>query len=316
MKKILLALILVIATAGAVLYVFPATLMASLQLIGQTVAGLSSKQLEVADLSIHYYEGGPQDGETIVMVHGFGADKNNWLQFARHFTQRYHVIALDLPGFGESSKPHASYDVGTQVERIAAFTQALGIKRLHIIGNSMGGHIAALYAARYPQQVASAALLDNAGIDAPHESELYQRIEQGKPNPLVVNRVQEFDQLIDFVFYQAPPLPERLKHYMAEQAIANSSMNQQIFQQLRDRYIPLEPELGKIEAPTLVLWGDHDRVLDVSSIEVMQPLLKHPSVVVMKDCGHVPMLERPDETAGHYQAFLDKVAQSTAKPST
>lgn len=317
MKKILLALILTIAAASAVLYVFPATLMASIQLLGQTVAGLSSKQLEVADLSIHYYEGGPKDGETILMVHGFGADKNNWLQFARFFTKRYHVIALDLPGFGESSKPPASYDVGTQAERIAAFTQALGIKRLHIIGNSMGGHIAALYAARYPQQVASVALLDNAGIDAPQKSELYRRIEQGKPNPLVVNNAQQFEQLIDFVFYKAPALPERLKHYMAEQAIANSAMNTQIFSQLRERYIPLEPELPKIEAPTLLLWGDHDRVLDVSSIKVMQPLLKHPSVVVMKDCGHVPMIERPEETAGHYQAFLDKTAKlEAAKPTS
>ncbi|MFI8479009.1 alpha/beta fold hydrolase [Pseudomonas sp. NPDC078700] len=316
MKKILLALILVIAAAGTVLYVFPATLMASIQLIGQTVAGLSSKQLEVADLSIHYYEGGPKDGETILMVHGFGADKNNWLQFARYFTKRYHVIALDLPGFGDSSKPPASYDVGTQAERIAAFTQALGIKRLHIIGNSMGGQIAALYGARYPHQVASVALLDNAGIDAPHESELYRLIEQDKPNPLVVKTPQQFDQLIDFVFYKAPTLPERLKTYMAEQAIASSGLNEQIFSQLRDRYIPLEPELPKIEAPTLLLWGDQDRVLDVSSIKVMQPLLKHPSVVVMKDCGHVPMVERPAETAEHYQAFLDTVAQTLSKHKT
>lgn len=311
MKKLLLALIITLCGAAGVLYVFPATLMASIQLVGKSVAGLSSKQIEVADLSIHYYEGGPSDGETILMVHGFGADKDNWLQFARFFTERYHVIALDLPGFGESSKPNASYDVGTQVERIAAFTQALGIKRLHIIGNSMGGHISALYAARYPKQVASAALLDNAGIAAPHKSELYQLIEQGKSNPLVVKTPEQFNQLIDFVFYKAPPIPERLKHYLAEQAIADSANNQRIFSQLVERYIPLEPELSKIEAPTLLLWGDQDRVLDVSSIKVMQPLLQHPSVVIMKDCGHVPMIERASETAEHYQAFLDQVAQTT-----
>ena len=89
----------------------------------------------------------------------------------------------------------------------------------------------------------------------------------------------------------------------------------QIFSQLRDRYIPLEPELPKITAPTLLLWGDRDRVLDVSSIDVMKPLLKHPSVVILQDCGHVPMIERPEESARDYLAFLDqaKAERSAAR---
>ena len=57
----------------------------------------------------------------------------------------------------------------------------------------------------------------------------------------------------------------------------------------------------------LLLWGDQDQILDVSSIKVMQPLLKQPSVVIMQACGHLPMIERPEETAEHYQAFLDSV---------
>ena len=83
--------------------------------------------------------------------------------------------------------------------------------------------------------------------------------------------------------------------------------NQKIFSQLRERYIPLEPELAKIQVPTLLLWGDQDQILDVSSIKVMQPLLKQPSVVIMQACGHLPMIERPEETAEHYQTFLDSV---------
>ncbi|MCY1312111.1 hypothetical protein D9M70_625030 [compost metagenome] len=82
-----------------------------------------------------------------------------------------------------------------------------------------------------------------------------------------------------------------------------------------DRYIPLEPELPKIQAPTLLLWGDQDRVLHVSSIEVMQPLLKRPTVVIMKNCGHAPMIERPQETAEHYQAFLDSAATGREQPA-
>lgn len=306
MKKLLLGLVLMLVAAASVLYFSPTTLLASVQLVERQLAGLTLKHVQVGDLSIHYYEGGPTNGETLLMIHGFGANKDNWLRFAKHFTARYHVIALDLPGFGDSSKPDASYDVGSQVERLAAFAKALGIAKVHLIGNSMGGHIAALYAARYPEQVLSAALLDNAGVQSPQKSEMFQRLERGEPNPLVVKTPEDFSRLLDFVFVAAPPLPEPLQQHFAQQAMANSALYEKIFSHLVERYIPLEPELPKIQAPTLLLWGDQDRALHVSSIEVMRPLLKKPSVVIMKDCGHVPMIERPEETAMHYQAFLDQ----------
>ena len=182
------------------------------------------------------------------------------------------------------------------------------IEKLHLIGSSMGGHISALYAARYPEQVLSVALLGNAGIDSPQKSELIERLERGEANPLIVNTAQEFEQLLAFIFVEVPSMPGRLKQALAERSIASSAHNERGFAQLVSRYIPLEPELPKIQAPTLLLWGAQDRVLHVSSIEVMRPLLRRPSLVIMQNCGHAPMLERPEETAEHYQAFLDSVA--------
>lgn len=308
MKKLILGLILLLGGAAATLYLCPAALLATTQLVALQQADLSTKRVTVGDLSIHYYQGGPSDGETILMIHGFGASKDNWLRFARYFTEGYQVIALDLPGFGDSSKPYASYDVGTQVERLAAFTQALQIKKLHLIGSSMGGHISALYAARYPEQILSVALLGNAGVDSPQKSELIERLERGEPNPLIVKTPQQFEQLLEFIFVEVPSMPERLKQALADRSVANSTHNERVFAQLVSRYIPLEPVLPKIQAPTLLLWGAQDRVLHVSSIEVMQPLLQRPSVVIMQDCGHAPMLERPKETAEHYQAFLHTLA--------
>ncbi|MDX1366603.1 alpha/beta hydrolase [Pseudomonas sp.] len=308
MKKLILGLILLLGGSAATLYLWPAALLATTQLVALQQADLGTKRVTVGDLSIHYYQGGPSDGETILMVHGFGASKDNWLHYARYFTENYRVIALDLPGFGDSSKPYASYDVGTQAERLAAFTQALQIEKLHLIGSSMGGHISALYAARYPEQILSVALLGNAGIDSPQKSELIERLERGEANPLIVKTAQQFEQLLAFIFVEVPSMPERLKQALAQRSIANSAHNERVFAQLVSRYIPLEPVLPKIQAPTLLLWGAQDRVLHVSSIEVMRPLLQRPSVVVMQNCGHAPMLERPRETAEHYQAFLDSVA--------
>ncbi len=307
MKKVISALVVLIIAAVAFLYFSPSALLSSMQLLERQRAGLSVQQAQVDGIDIHYYEGGPADAETIVMIHGFGANRDNWLRFARHFTSRYHVIALDLPGFGESGKPDIDYSVTGQTSRLHDFINVLGLETPHLIGNSMGGHIAALYAARYPSQVASVALLDNAGIASPKASEMFQMIERGEPNPLVVRQPEDFDKLMRFVFVSPPPMPDALKRHFAEQSMANREHYDHIFAQLRDRYVPLEPELPKIQVPTLVLWGDQDRVLDVSSIEVMKPLLKKPTVVVMKDCGHAPMLERPEETAQHYQVFLDSL---------
>ncbi|MBF8160493.1 alpha/beta fold hydrolase [Ectopseudomonas hydrolytica] len=304
MKKLLLALLLLLIAATATLYFFPATQLASLRLIEQQRAGLSHQQIRVRDLNIHYYRGGPADGETLVLIHGFAADKDNWLRFSRHLTDRYQVIALDLPGFGDSDRPAGSYDVGTQAERLASILEALGIERAHLLGNSMGGHIAALYAARYPQRTQSLALFDNAGVEAPIKSEFFALLERGQANPLVVRQAEDFQRLLQFVFVEPPYLPESLKRHLAERSMANREHYEQVFQQLVERYIPLEPELPKIEAPTLLFWGEQDRVLHVSSIEVMRPLLRHSSVAVMPGVGHAPMLERPQESALLYRRFL------------
>lgn len=307
MRKLLICLALILAAGATTLYLSPAALLASVQFTERQLAGLDSRQVQVGEFNVHYYEGGPQGAETILMIHGFGADKDNWLRFSRPLTARYHVVALDLPGFGDSSKPEASYDVGTQVERLNAFAKAIGIHKLHLIGNSMGGHIAALYAARHPEEVLSVALLNNAGVNAPQASELFKRLDRGDANPLLVRNADDFSNMLDLLFVEKPPLPGSLKQYLAERAMASHDFNQKIFNQLRERYIPLETELAKIQVPTLLLWGDQDQILDVSSIKVMQPLLKQPTVVIMQACGHLPMIERPEETAEHYQTFLGSV---------
>lgn len=307
MKKLVIGIILALACIAGTFYFSPSLLIASVQFTERQLAGLSTRTATVDGLTLHYYDGGPTNGETLLMIHGFGANRDNWLRLARHFTDRYRVIALDLPGFGDSSKPDASYDVATQTKRLHAFIDALKIDKPHLIGNSMGGHIAALYAAHYPDQLSSVALVDNAGITSPRMSEMFQMIERGQPNPLVVRKPEDFSRLMDFVFVSPPPLPDSLKRHFAEQSMANQAHYDMIFAQLREQYVPLEPELPKIEVPVLVLWGDKDRVLDVSSIEVMKPLLKKSTVIVMRDCGHAPMIERPEETAQHYQAFLDSL---------
>lgn len=171
----------------------------------------------------------------------------------------------------------------------------------------MGGHIAALYAARYPERLHSLTLLANAGVDAPVRSEFFRILENGGSNPLIVRQPEDFSRLLNFVFNEVPWIPERLRYYLGERASSQAEHHEQVFNQLVARYIPLEPLLPHIQAPTLLLWGDHDRVLDVSSLKVMQPLLSKASVAVMPGLGHAAMLESPEESARLYRNFLQNL---------
>ena len=270
-------------------------------------SGLELKTHTVNAEPWHYLEGGPDDAEVVLLLHGFGGDKDNWTRFSADLTDKYRVIAPDLPGFGDSPRhPEWDYSLGPQRERLEGFVQSLGLQKFHVVGNSMGGHLSALYTHANPDQVLSVALFNNAGVKSPNESEMAQAVARGE-NPLVVHESEDFDELLDFVAYKKPFLPWPVKGVLVRKAVQNAEFNQFIYEAYKsDRFSGLEPRLAAIKQPALILWGEYDRVLDVSSVEVMKPLMPQAEVVIMQDTGHVPMIERPAETAGHYLAFLAK----------
>ncbi len=197
-------------------------------------AGLTLKSVNIPDFKIVYLEGGT--GDTIIMLHGFGANKDNWLRFAKNFTPNYRVIIPDLPGFGESSKPqNAKYNIISQVERVSLLAKELNLTKFHIVGNSMGGEIAGNYAATYPNMVKTLGLFDSGGVVPPVKSEVVLLLEKGI-NPLVVKDEKGYERLSELGFAKPLALPYVIKNYLAKQAIKSSPFNEKIF-----------PELGKAD---------------------------------------------------------------------
>ncbi|TGK37518.1 alpha/beta hydrolase [Leptospira gomenensis] len=249
-----------------------------------------------------YLEGGK--GETILLIHGFGGDKDNWTRFVRTLTDSYHVISPDLPGFGENDrKPEDEYSVSAQVLRLHGFASVLGLKRFHLIGNSMGGFIAGMYSILYPDQVVTLALVDTAGVNSPIPSELSGYLSRGK-NPLVVENEKDFEFLMNFIFVKPPYIPFFLKTYFSERAIRSREFNEKIYREIRTEFGSLQEKMSSIRARTLILWGDSDRVIHVSSSEVLHKGISGSVRVILKDCGHSPQLERPKESAEVYRNFL------------
>lgn len=132
-------------------------------------SGLLRKEIDLpGGLRFVYLEGGK--GEPLMLLHGFGANKDNFTKAARFLTPHYRVILPDLIGFGESSHPReADYSPAAQTVRLRSFAKALGFERLHLGGNSMGGLIAMIYAASYPADVASLWLLDPGRLECAQE---------------------------------------------------------------------------------------------------------------------------------------------------
>ncbi len=312
MKKAVVVLILILLLPVILYLAFPGLLYESVVILGRKSVGVAEKSVEAADHTISYIEGGK--GESILLVHGFSAEKDQWLRFARYFIPTYHVVAVDLPGFGQSSKKESvRYTIAAQVSMLNEFVNKVGLERFHIVGNSMGGSISGKYAVDYPDKIISLALFNTGGIPSAEKSEFAKLLEKGE-NPLLINTTEDFDSMMSFVSFERPSIPSFIKGYLVSQAISNRPFNEKILNDLVEERYSLEAELSKIGNKTLILWGDTDRLIHVSATKILAQGLADSTTVIMKNCGHCPMAERPEETAAFYLKFLEQqdVAHSTA----
>jgi pimeloyl-ACP methyl ester carboxylesterase len=284
-------------------YTVPETFEEALLSVNRGLSGLEEKTRQVDAHTMHYLEGGR--GESVLLLHGIFAEKDHWVDFARNLTGDYHVVAPDLPGYGESGRqPGQRYDYAAQTERLREFMDALGIARAHLAGNSMGGTIAALFAVRYPERVASLAFIGAPhGIRSNTDSEMDRLIGAGQA-PLVARNAAEFDAMLKLVFAKRPFLPYPIFQAAERDAIANARSNQRMWdEQLKDRYL-LQEHIGRVVAPSLALWGGKDKVFDASGAQALKALLPQVDMRILPEMGHLPMMEDPKQTAGVYADFL------------
>ncbi len=307
MKKkyiLLIAALTIIVAVVVVYFTFPDVVSKLMLKAERSNAGLQQHSITVDGLHIEYLEGG--QGDVILLLHGFGANKDNWTRISKHFTPHYRVIAPDLPGFGESSRQSdANYTIAAQADRVNAFVRALGIKRFHLGGSSMGGNIAGVYAAQHPENVISLWLLAPGGVASADPSEMKKELDAGKSNPLVVESVEDYNRLLDFVFVKKPFIPGPMLNQLAKDAIRNRPLNQKIFKQISvaGKTTDLESALNGSVVPTLIVWGANDRVLHYSGAKILESVMPQAQVAIMEGVGHLPMIEKPEETAEIYLSF-------------
>ncbi|MBL4836405.1 MAG: alpha/beta hydrolase [Kordiimonadaceae bacterium] len=325
MRKLLIGMPVILVAIMVWAYFFlPATMLSYTTQAEREAAGLEVKSITVGSHDIRYLEGG--EGEILLLIHGFGANKDAWVDFSKHLIKSYHIIALDLPGWAKSQYHETeNYGVTAQVKRLKEIVTALGVEKYHVVGSSMGGWISGVLAHADADRVLSLGLVDNAGITPPNKNEFFTALEQGN-NMLDVKSAEDIDRVLSLVFYNPPEIPKFIKPYLAKKSIERQPMNSKIMQDLMADPVPLEPLLPDLNMPTFIIWGKNDRLIDVSAVDVMEPLLKNSTIVILENTGHVPMREKPEIMADHYRAFLksaameraasDKVALESAKLAT
>ena len=272
--------------------------------IESRIYGLHEQTVDLGELRMATYQGGPADAkETLILLHGYSADKDVWPRFAKHFTGDYRVIIPDLAGHGDTGFDAAwDYSAPAQARRIAMLMDRLGIAKAHVGGNSMGGFIAAHFALAYPERTLSVALIDAAGVISPEPSDMGRLLAQGR-NPFEVSSRAEFDAFYAMTMASPPWMPGFVLAAMAEKYQAHRDELALIFKGFHERFM-LDDKLSQIQTPALVLWGQKDRLIDVSSAAVWAKGLRNSKLVIEEGIGHMPMVERPARTAEIYRQFL------------
>jgi pimeloyl-ACP methyl ester carboxylesterase len=304
-KLILLSFGLLLLLATIAYFLVPQLFVSPLVALNRSLSGLSEHVVTVDRHEIHYLDGGR--GDTVLLLHGIFAEKDHWVEFARSLTPHYRVIALDIPGFGESSRLAShSYEYADQVRLLEEFVEQLGLQHVHLAGSSMGGTIAALYAIKFPERVRSVAFIGAPpGIRSPQASEMDRRMAAGEI-PLIARTPIEFDRMMTMVFVKRPFMPYPILQDASDKAVSLATSNVRLWDsQRRDAYL-LEEQLPALAARTLTLWGDGDNIFNVSGVETIRRLLPMQEVHVLRGVGHLPMMERPRETASLYEVFLKK----------
>ena len=255
--------------------------------------------------------GSTEADATLVFLHGLGGSQATWANVLGGLVERHRVVALDLPGHGLSDKPDPSatdYSVGGMALAVAGVLEAMEIGRAVLVGHSLGGAIATTVALERPELARALVLVDGAGLGEEVNGELLDRVE-AEPSPEEARRLLE-------LFYEDKTLirdrgVEEMHRarlvpgaHAAMRAAASISFD-------RDRQrIVINGRLGEVAVPTLIAWGELDRVFPAEQAAAAAEMIPDAWLEVFDGIGHVPQIEAPEKLV----ALLDRFVRSLPNP--
>ncbi len=265
-------------------------------------AGLELRSATVDGRRVAYLER-PGRGPALVLLHGFAAQKDAWLDFADALPRGRRLLIPDLPGHGDSGAGPGDYGARRLADEVGAWLAATANGPADLAGNSLGGLVATLVAAERPGLVRRLVLMDPAGVPAPRRSGLDSLLATGQ-NPLIPTTRADYDRLVTFVFARDPGIPGPARDVLAAETRERAPFLRALFANLQGATGDLRPILPAVQQPTLVIWGERDRVLDPSAAPLWIGALPDARLALLPGVGHAPMMEAPDDTARLTSDFL------------
>jgi len=248
---------------------------------------------------------------TLLFVHGLSGSWQNWLENVPHFCRSHRVVALDLPGFGDSPLPPWEISIEAYGRFLISFCEALGIGDCVVVGNSMGGFVAAEAAARNPGRFEKLVLVSAAGIS--HARMRKEPVE-------AMARVAAAAAPIGLRWQERALLRPRLRNATFQQLVRwpTGLRTELLWEQFhhgagKPGFLPavqglvgydFRDELEKVDIPALIVWGRNDRIVPAADALEYANHLRHSETVIFRDTGHLPMLERPVRFNRLLEGFL------------
>ncbi len=281
--------------------------------------GWSSHQhwTTVAGRPVNVCEIGPADGPAIVWVHGLAGCWQNWLENLPVLAAAgYRCVALDLPGFGASPMPRQAITISGYAAVVDELMEHLGLHAACVVGNSMGGFIAAEVAIRFPARAERLVLVSAAGLSIEElrndrQMALMRRLEFlitaysgwfAARSDLVARR----ERLRQAALLIVAAHPERLPAPLVAENLRGSGKPGYVPAVEALTTYPIRERLPEIACPTLVVWGAKDRLVPVKDAHEFQRLIPDSRKVIYPDTGHVAMLERPAAFNALLMGFLEE----------
>lgn len=264
-------------------------------------ASQPAKEAVVFGQKIRYVEAG--SGPAVVLLHGLGGNSTNWVFNTPALSQKHRVIVPDQVGFGDSDKPFINYRVATYVDFLDKFLEGLKVERTTLVGNSMGGWVAAAYALKHPAKVERLVLVDAAGFAPPKEFDL------ATLSGLNPSTREGMKRLAGLVFFN--PLLKTdaaVDMLLAQRLSAGDGYTiQSLVESIHRGEDMLDGRLGAIKQPVLIVWGREDGLTTLAREgERFRKEIPHAQLLVFDNCGHVPQVEKAAEFNAAVLKFLSQ----------
>jgi pimeloyl-ACP methyl ester carboxylesterase len=258
-----------------------------------------------------YLECGVAKAGTLVWLHGFNDEPDNFLRAAGSLSSRYRILVPALPGFrGGWLDPSERHTFGAYASWMGEVVAALAGERFHLMGNSLGGGAALAIAANLgPERIASLVAVNSGGLDVPGVQSVNDEMRAGQ-NLFAVRSRPEFQGFIQRIFARPPYMPRPVVAQLALRLARSADWYERIVANLLESEIHAAPEgasfiadLARIRVPTLIVWGDRDTLFPTSHGQYLARVIPGAKIEVFNGVGHCPHLESPRLLARTFERF-------------